>query len=111
MNIARGLMFSVGCIRAQVCHTNKCPVGVATTDPKLQKVYRLKKRNTESAIISCPLEGLFNLCAAAGIESPIHFNENILFLDKKTVRQVKSLCSQARSSLSSLKGAFPHLFR
>src|SRR5690625_7021741 len=34
INIARGFMLSVGCIMAQVCHTNNCPVGVATTDPK-----------------------------------------------------------------------------
>src|SRR5699024_5700416 len=35
VNIARGFMLSVGCIMAQVCHTNNCPAGVATTDPKL----------------------------------------------------------------------------
>ena len=30
---ARGFMMAVGCIQAQVCHTNHCPVGVATLDP------------------------------------------------------------------------------
>jgi len=25
---------AVGCIQAQTCHTNTCPVGVATQDPK-----------------------------------------------------------------------------
>ncbi len=44
VNIARGLMFNVGCIQAQVCHTNHCPVGVATTDPKLQKADRRRKK-------------------------------------------------------------------
>jgi glutamate synthase domain-containing protein 2 len=33
-NAARAMMFAVGCIQAQACHTNKCPVGVATQDPK-----------------------------------------------------------------------------
>ncbi len=28
-NSARGFMFSIGCIQAQACHTNHCPVGVA----------------------------------------------------------------------------------
>lgn len=76
VNIARGLMFSVGCIRAQVCHTNKCPVGVATTDPKLQKGLSIeeKKYRVCNYILSLR-EGLFNLSALAGIESPIHFNE------------------------------------
>src|SRR6185503_11958352 len=36
-NSARAFMFSVGCIQAQRCHTNQCPVGVTTQDPKLQR--------------------------------------------------------------------------
>ena len=31
---ARAMMFAVGCIQAQSCHTNHCPVGVATQDPR-----------------------------------------------------------------------------
>jgi hypothetical protein len=30
-------MFAVGCIQSQRCHTNRCPVGVTTQDPKLQR--------------------------------------------------------------------------
>jgi glutamate synthase domain-containing protein 2 len=33
-NAARAMMFAVGCIQAQSCHTNRCPVGVATQDPR-----------------------------------------------------------------------------
>ncbi|MFD8572099.1 FMN-binding glutamate synthase family protein [Streptomyces sp. NPDC059639] len=33
-NAARAMMFAVGCIQAQRCHTNTCPVGVATQDPR-----------------------------------------------------------------------------
>ena len=33
-NAARAMMMAVGCIQAQKCHTNLCPVGVATQDPK-----------------------------------------------------------------------------
>ena len=36
-NSARAFMFSVGCIQAQRCNTNSCPVGVTTQDPKLQR--------------------------------------------------------------------------
>uniref|UniRef100_UPI00245909C1 glutamate synthase-related protein n=1 Tax=Nocardia brasiliensis TaxID=37326 RepID=UPI00245909C1 len=28
------LMMAIGCIQAQRCHTNHCPVGVATQDPR-----------------------------------------------------------------------------
>jgi glutamate synthase domain-containing protein 2 len=33
-NSARAMMMAVGCIQAQKCHTNTCPVGVATQDPR-----------------------------------------------------------------------------
>ena len=37
VNIARGFMITVGCIQTLKCQSNACPVGVATTDPDLQK--------------------------------------------------------------------------
>ncbi|QEL11363.1 FMN-binding glutamate synthase family protein [Kushneria phosphatilytica] len=33
-NAARAFMFAVGCIQARRCHTNRCPTGVTTQDPK-----------------------------------------------------------------------------
>jgi glutamate synthase domain-containing protein 2 len=33
-NAARAMMMAVGCIQAQRCHTNTCPVGVTTQDPR-----------------------------------------------------------------------------
>ena len=36
-NSARGFMFSLGCIQAIRCNTNKCPTGVATQDKMLMK--------------------------------------------------------------------------
>ncbi|WP_040796605.1 FMN-binding glutamate synthase family protein [Nocardia higoensis] len=33
-NSARAMMMAIGCIQAQRCHTNTCPVGVTTQDPK-----------------------------------------------------------------------------
>ncbi len=33
-NAARAMMMAAGCIQAQVCHTNHCPVGVATQNPR-----------------------------------------------------------------------------
>ena len=32
-NSARAMMMAAGCIQARMCHTNHCPVGVATQDP------------------------------------------------------------------------------
>ena len=33
-NAARAMMMATGCIQSQKCHTNHCPVGVTTQDPK-----------------------------------------------------------------------------
>lgn len=76
VNIARGLMFNVGCIQAQVCHTNRCPVGVATTDAKLQRalVVDEKSYRVTNYIISLR-EGLYNTAAAAGVRSPTELSQ------------------------------------
>ena len=37
INIARESMMAIGCIQAQQCHTGRCPTGVTTHDPKLQR--------------------------------------------------------------------------
>ncbi len=36
-NSARGFMFALGCLQSQSCHTNRCPVGVATQDEQRQR--------------------------------------------------------------------------
>ena len=37
INVGREAMMSIGCIQAQVCHTNRCPTGVATQNKWLQR--------------------------------------------------------------------------
>jgi glutamate synthase domain-containing protein 2 len=37
VNTARGYMFALGCIQALRCHTNTCPTGVTTHNPRLQR--------------------------------------------------------------------------
>ncbi|MFS0780715.1 FMN-binding glutamate synthase family protein [Bacillus sp. 1P06AnD] len=83
VNIARGMMFSVGCIQAQVCHTNTCPVGVATTDPKLQKALDIEEKSKRVCNYILSLrEGIFTLAAAAGIDSPTKFTrDHIVYRD------------------------------
>ncbi|WP_376691255.1 glutamate synthase-related protein [Wenzhouxiangella sp. EGI_FJ10409] len=38
--LANSAIQAIGCVAARICHTNRCPSGVATQDPKLRK--RLK---------------------------------------------------------------------
>ncbi|WP_026677211.1 FMN-binding glutamate synthase family protein [Fictibacillus gelatini] len=85
VNVARGFMISVGCIMSLQCHTNNCPVGVATTHPKLQKALSIEEKlyRTCNYVISLR-SGLFNLAAACGIDSPTKFEKkHIIYKDKK----------------------------
>jgi glutamate synthase (ferredoxin) len=80
-------MISVGCIQTLKCHANVCPVGVATTDPKLQKALVIdeKKYRVANYIVTLR-KGLFRICAAAGVESPIHLRpEHIMYKDHRGV--------------------------
>ncbi|KHE67061.1 FMN-binding glutamate synthase family protein, partial [Halobacillus sp. BBL2006] len=97
VNIARGMMFSVGCIQAQVCHTNNCPVGVATTDPKLQKALIVEEKSFRTCNYVLSLrEGLVNLAAAAGIDSPTKFErKHIVYKDDQG--QLHSLDNMLKS--------------
>jgi glutamate synthase domain-containing protein 2 len=71
VGIARGLMISVGCIQAQRCHSNECPVGVATTDESLMQalVVDEKKWRVLNYIVTLRA-ALTSLSAAAGLNSP-----------------------------------------
>ena len=95
VQIARGLMISVGCIGAQKCHSNECPVGVATTNPKLQKALVIdEKRYRVTNYLTTLREELFLLAAAAGLTSPRQFNEkHIVYVDQeyqvKPIEQIK----------------------
>jgi glutamate synthase domain-containing protein 2 len=84
VNIARGFMISVGCIMAQVCHNNTCPVGVATTNQQLQEGLDVEEKHYRvcNYVISLR-EGLYNLAAAAGIDSPVKFErKHIVYKDE-----------------------------
>lgn len=84
INIARGFMLTVGCIMAQVCHTNNCPVGVATTSPDLQKALSVEKKKYRVCNYLVALrEGVFDMAAVAGIDSPTKFTrEHITYKDR-----------------------------
>lgn len=99
VNIARGFMISIGCIQALKCHSNACPVGVATTDPDLQKalVINEKKYRVANYLISLR-KGLFRMTASSGLESPVQFSqEHIMFKDQsgyiRSLEEIYSLFS------------------
>ncbi len=73
-NSARGFMFSIGCIQAQACHTNCCPVGVATQDPIRQRALVVPDKATRVANFHRnTLKALGEMTGAAGLDSPWGF--------------------------------------
>ena len=99
INIARGFMISVGCIGAQRCHSNDCPVGVATTDPNLQKALVIdeKKYRVLNYVVSMR-QDLFALAAACGIESPSKFeSKHIIYKEANgAVHNLKDLVNKSK---------------
>ncbi|MGB7860216.1 MAG: FMN-binding glutamate synthase family protein [Acidimicrobiia bacterium] len=70
-NSARAFMFSVGCIQSQRCHTNKCPVGVATQDPKLQRALNVPdKAERVYQFHKNTVEAFAEMIAAMGLDHP-----------------------------------------
>ena len=93
-NAARAMMFAVGCIQAQRCHTNTCPVGVATQDPglaraldvgdKSQRVQRFQEATVKSAL---------QLMASMGVADRSELTPHLLLhrTDPHTVRTYAEL--------------------
>ncbi|ADD42468.1 FMN-binding glutamate synthase family protein [Stackebrandtia nassauensis] len=89
-NAARAMMMALGCIQAQRCHTNTCPVGVTTQDPrryralvvddKAQRVYRFQRETVKSANA---------LIAAMGLTSPeqLRAEDLVRRTDDQTLRR------------------------
>ena len=71
VNSARGFMFAIGCIQAQSCHTNQCPVGVATQNKERQKALDVpSKAERVFSFQKNTLKALAEMIAAAGLQHP-----------------------------------------
>ncbi|MDT5318131.1 MAG: hypothetical protein QOD88_653 [Mycobacterium sp.] len=78
-NSARSMMMAAGCIQSQRCHTNHCPVGVATQDPyraraldvadKSERVYRYQQATVAQAM---------RMMGSMGVSDPSMLNPHML---------------------------------
>ncbi len=71
INVAREAMLSIGCIQAQVCHTGKCPTGVATQNKWLMRGLDPTDKAARLAnyVIALRKE-ILQLCHACGSQHP-----------------------------------------
>lgn len=75
INVAREAMMSIGCIQAQVCHTNRCPSGVATQSKWLQNGINIPLKSVRLAqYFKTFRKELVEITHAAGYEHPCQFN-------------------------------------
>lgn len=78
-NSARAMMMAIGCIQSQRCHTNHCPVGVATQDPararaldvtdKGHRVFRYQQATVAEAM---------RIMASMGVTDPAALHPSML---------------------------------
>ena len=74
INVAREAMMSIGCIQAQVCHTNRCPSGVATQNKWLQSGINIPLKSERLAqYFKTFRKELIEITHAAGYEHPCQF--------------------------------------
>ncbi len=78
-NSARGFMFAVGCIQSQRCHTNKCPVGVATQDTRLQRALVVPdKAERVRRFHDNTVGALAEMIAAMGLDHPAELRPELV---------------------------------
>jgi len=77
INVAREAMMSIGCIQAQICHTNRCPAGIATQSKWLQNGIKIPLKSERlSQYFKTFRKELIEITHAAGYEHPCQFNMN-----------------------------------
>jgi glutamate synthase domain-containing protein 2 len=77
INVAREAMMSIGCIQAQICHTNRCPSGVATQNKWLQSGINIPLKSERLAqYFKTFRKELIEITHAAGYEHPCQFKMN-----------------------------------
>lgn len=94
INVAREAMMSIGCIQAQVCHTNKCPAGVATQSKWLQNGIDPTLKSVRLAQYFKTFRKEFiEITHAAGYEHPCQFTMDDIDLNINDRDLTKELSS------------------
>ncbi len=79
VNSARGFMFSLGCIQAMRCHTDRCPTGVTTHNKRLQSGLDPQHKKHKVALYVQNIEREVGIIAhACGVANPRELNEDHL---------------------------------
>lgn len=92
VNVAREAMLSIGCIQAQVCHTNRCPSGVATQNKWLQAgIHVEQKSHRVDYYFRNFRKELLEITHACGYEHPCQFTMDDVHVNLSDQDFMKSL--------------------
>ena len=90
-NAARAFMFSIGCVQSQSCHTNTCPVGVATQDARLGRALNVSNKSERAYHFHRNTVGaLAEVVAAAGLDDPTQLCPDHIF-ERRNTTEVHTL--------------------
>ncbi|CAG5069517.1 hypothetical protein DYBT9623_02253 [Dyadobacter sp. CECT 9623] len=77
INVAREAMMSIGCIQAQICHTNRCPTGITTNNKWLESGIDPALKSVRFANYMTTLaKEIIEITHASGYEHPCQFGMN-----------------------------------
>ena len=97
VNTARGFMFSLGCIQALRCHTNTCPTGITTHNPRLQRGLVVEEKYKRVANYAAGMNHDIEMIAHSyGVEHP------------RLLRREHCRIVQNNGHSSSLKTLYPY---
>lgn len=80
VNSARAMILALGCVQSKSCNTNKCPTGIATTDPARAKAIDVDDKSRRvSNYDAGTVEAFLDLCGALGYDDPTKLKATDLF--------------------------------
>jgi glutamate synthase domain-containing protein 2 len=79
VNIARGFMFTIGCIQALHCNTNKCPTGVTSNNPDRYRAIDINlKAERVHNFHHNTIDAFLELVGAMGIDDPQSLHPDLI---------------------------------
>lgn len=111
VNSARAMMLALGCVQSKSCNTNKCPTGIATTDPARAKAINVEDKSRRVRNFhEGTIEAFLELCGAVGVDDPAKLKPTDLFqrtgLGLKHFDQVYTPLSSGQLLTNSIPEAY-----
>ena len=93
-NAARAMMMAAGCIQAQRCHTDKCPSGVATQNPRRARALDVENKSERvRRYQEGTVDEAMRIMAAMGVGapdqlSPSHLRRNVTTTETRSYAEI-----------------------